>query len=181
MWFVEDALTPAALLGAAGVFVVLSGWSAGRGGITAMGFGLLLLGLSAFGIDTLVVTERERLEMRLNDLCDDFRHKRERTLDYFGTDTLKVMATAAMKLVTIEDPPRITDVQTTFTNQGSRAQMHFRANATISVEGYGNVGYQPSRFRLTWAREPAGWKIIGVTRLHPIQDKELGVLDRDAS
>lgn len=180
MWFIEDALTPAAILAAAGVFTILSGWSAGRGRIAAIGFLMLVLGAASFGVDAMFLTERERLETELRQLCDDFRNKRAGTLDYFATPALKAMVTAAMALVTVEDDPRITDVRTEITNEGSRAQMHFRANATINVQGFGQAGYQPSRFRLTWSREPEGWKIINVTRLHPVQDKELGVLDRNA-
>jgi len=182
MWFTEDALTPAVLLAAGGVFAVLSGWSSGRMGMTLIGLVLLFSSFASFGIDAVVITERERLESRLTLLCDDFRHKRDGTLDYFSDTVpgLQAMAMAAMKLVTVEDAPRITDVQTEFTNEGTRSSMHFRANAPISVEGFGNVGHQPSRFRLNWAKETDGWKIIKVTRLHPTQDRELGILDRDA-
>jgi hypothetical protein len=172
MWFIEDALTPAAILAAAGVFAILSGWSAGRTRTAVIGFLMLVLGAASFGIDAMILTERERLETELRQLCDDFRFKRAGTLDYFATPALKAMVTAALALVTVEDAPRITDVRTEITNQGSRAQMHFRANATIKVGG-DYAGYQPTRFRLTWSREPDGWKIINVTRLHPRRTRNL--------
>lgn len=182
MWFTEDALTPCAVFSAAGLFAVLVGWQSRRVRTGLFGFLMILVGVSAFSIDALVVTPREEIENRVRRLCDDFRNKRLGTLDYFSTTApeLKVAASAALALVTVESDPTLTDFQIQFTNEGSRATSRFRANANVSVAGYGHVGHQPSRFILTWAREGNDWKIIKVQRMHPVQDRELGLLDQRA-
>ncbi len=182
MWFTEDALTPGLLFGAAGLILMFAGWNSGRRNLAIVGLLSLILGGSAFVVDAMVVTESERIESLVHSLCDDFRHKRATTVEYFSP-TVPLLRTAvqtAMALVTIEEGPRLTDFQIRLTNQGTRATSHFRANATISVSPHGNVGHQPSRFILTWARESEGWKIIRVQRMHPHQDKELGLLDQIA-
>jgi hypothetical protein len=182
MWFTEDALTPAVVFGAAGLILMLAGWNAGRRGVAVAGLILAIIAGGAFLLDAAVVTESERVEVLVHSLCDDFRHKRAATVDYFSQTApqLRAAVSAAMALVTIEEGPRLTDFAIRVTNQGTRATSHFRANATISVRPHGHVGHQPSRFILTWAREREGWKIIRVQRMHPHQDKELGLLDRVA-
>lgn len=178
MWFLEDAMTPGVLFGTAGLAVILAGLNSGRKATLFIGVMLALVAGSAFVIDQAVVTEPEKIDLLVRSLCDDFRHKRAGTLDYFSRSEpgLKAAALAAQSLVTINEGPRITDVKIQVTNQGTRATSHFRANASISVAGYGDVGYQPSRFVLTWLRESDGWKIVKVQRFDPIQDKELELL-----
>ena len=182
MWFTEDALTPCAIFGAAGMMLLFTGLNNGQNRNTFLGGLLMIIGASAFLVDSMVVTERERIQTHVVTLCDDFQNRRAGTLDYFSQTApeLKVAAAAAMALVTLDTEPSLTDFQIDITNQGSRATTHFRANATISVKGVGSVGHQPSRFILTWAREGTEWKIIKVQRMHPIQDKELGLLDQTA-
>jgi hypothetical protein len=182
MWFTEDALTPCAVFGALGLVMLLSGLNSGRRGFVIGGVVLMLIGVSAFAIDHAVVTDREEIETLVRSLCDDFRHKRPGTVEYFSptAGALRIAVVGAMAMVTIEDEPRLTDFQIKITNQGSRATSHFRANATVNVQGFGNAGHQPSRFILTWSREQNAWKIINVQRMHPYQDKELGLLDQAA-
>lgn len=183
MWFTEDALTPCALFGAGGLVALFSGLSSSRRSLAALGVLLIVLAGSAFVIDHRVVTDRENIEARIVSLCEDFRRKRAAAIDYISSTApeLKAAVVAAMALVTVEDQPRLTDFDIKITNQGSRATSHFRANATISVKTVGNVGHQPSRFLFTWSREQNEWKIIKVQRLHPTQDKELGLLEQSAT
>lgn len=182
MWFTEDGLTPAALFGSAGLMLIFIGLNAGRLRNTILGGLLMIVGATAIIIDAVIVTAREEIESQVVTLCDDFQNHRPETLTYFSKTVpgLRQLAEAAMAMVTVESEPTLTDFQIQFTNEGSRATAHFRANATISVKGYGNVGHQPSRFMLTWAREGDGWKIIKVQRMHPIQDRELGLLTESA-
>jgi hypothetical protein len=181
MWFTEDPLTPCAVFGAAGLFVLLMARPGNRMRMSLFGVVLLAIGAGAFVVDSLVVTPAERLESRVRQLCDDFRHKRPATLDYFSPSVplLKATVQAALDTVTIETEPSLTDFRILFVND-ERATTHFRANATIAVKPYGNVGHQPGRFVLTWAKEGDEWKIVNVKRMHPIQDRELGLLDQTA-
>jgi hypothetical protein len=180
MWFTEDPVAPCAVFLAAGLFVLLVARPGNPWRTAFLGGLLIVCGLLAFVVDALVVTPRETIELRIRQLCDDFRHRRAGTIDYFSNTApeLKVAVASAMLLVTVESEPSLTDFQIRFTNQGSRATSHFRANAVISVKGHGNVGHQPSRFLLTWIREGNEWKIVKVQRLHPVQDRELGLLEQ---
>ncbi len=180
MWFTEDALTPCAVFGALGLATVLWARHAESRSLRIAGSLLLLLAGSTFLIDQLVVTDRERIEQRVVLLCEDFRNKRPETVDYFSAQSpdLKAAVKAAMTLVTVEGRLRLTDFDIRLTNNKTLATSQFRANATISVAGHGNVGHQPSRFLLTWGREEGDWKIIRVQRMHPYQDKELGLLEQ---
>lgn len=180
MWFTEDALTPCAVFGAAGLVALLTGLNSSRRMMSVGGLLLILLAGSAWIIDASVITDREELESLVHSLCEDFRQKRAGTIDYFSPTApeLRAAAIAAMALVTINDGPRLTDFDIKVTNQGTRATAHFRANATISVKAIGDVGHQPSRFILTFSREQHAWKIIKVQRMHPVQDRELGLLEQ---
>ena len=182
MWFTEDPLTPCAILGAAGLFVLLMARSGDRLRMGVLGVMLIAVGACAFLIDAVVVTPGERLESRVRHVCDDFRRGSPSTLAYFSDSVplLKQTAKSAMDMVTVETDPTITDFQIDFSKDGSRATTHFRANATISVKDHGNIGHQPSRFIVTWAHEGDEWKIIKVQRMHPIQDRELGLLEQAA-
>lgn len=182
MWFLEDALTPGAVFGVAGMIFLFRGLNNGIMRHVIIGGTLLIVGASAFVIDALVVTEREQIQSRVVNLCHDFQNHRASTYDYFSPTApeLKGLVGAAMELVTLESNPTLTDFRIQVTNQSTRATSHFRANATISVKGHGSVGHQPSRFILTWAREGDDWKIIRVQRMHPIQDRELGLLQQTA-
>lgn len=182
MWFTEDALTPCALFGAAGLVTFLSGLSSSNRMRVVLGVLLMAVAGRAFAVDHLVITDREQIEARVQALCDDFRHKRAGTVDYFSPTSplLKAAVIAAMALVTVEDQPRLTDFDIEITNNGTRATSHFRANATVSVKEFGNVGHQPSRFVLTWSREQNEWRIIKVRRLHPYRDDEMELLEKSA-
>jgi hypothetical protein len=123
-----------------------------------------------------IVTEGERLQERVVQLCDEFRNKHlEKTMDFISDahPELKTLFAAAMAMVTIGPDLRLSDFETTLTNENSRGRVHFRANATITVEGAGNVGRQPARIVLTFQREKGEWKIIGVERLNPITGKSM--------
>lgn len=183
MWFTENPWPPMLLCGI-GLLIGLGMWASSQR-VLHLGISLLslLLAGAIFFIEQAIVTPAEVVEQNVVRLCDEFRRKQPVALDYFSPTApdLRQMAAGAMEMVTIGDDLSVTDFQTTITNQGSRAQCHFRANATISLAGAGNVGRQPARFLLTWAKEGADWKIISVKRLNPINGSDMGMLDSRAS
>lgn len=164
------------------VFVVL--WSSNRRGlhlVLAAVFALLAGGI--YFAERAIVTEGERLQQRVAQLCEDFRKKNPRTGDYVSNTRpdLKLAIETAMAMVTIQSDFRLSDFQTKLTNENSRGTVHFRANATIGVQGFGDVGYQPFRVILTFQRENGEWKIIDVERLNPLNGKKMGTLDQSSS
>jgi hypothetical protein len=92
-----------------------------------------------------------------------------------------LLVETGMAMVTIQSDMRLSDFQTKLTNENSRGTVHFRANATIAVQGFGDVGYQPFRVILTFQRENGEWKIIDVERLNPLNGKKMGTLDQSSS
>ena len=183
MWFTENPWPPMLISGLL-AFVFLALWNANRRDLhfaIAMLFVLLAVGI--YFAERAIVTEGERLQLRVTQLCEDFRTKKlEKVLDYVSDTNpdLKGVFETAFKLVTIQSDLRLSDFQTTFTNENSRARVHFRANATIGVTGMGDVGYHPARLILTFQREKGEWKIIEVERLNPITGVSMGVLDQSS-
>jgi hypothetical protein len=180
MWFTEDPWPPMFACGLAALLAVAFWSNSKRALHLAAAMGLLALGGAIFVAEQVIVTPAEQVEGLVAQLCDDFRRKSPATLEHISASApeLKLMCQGAMALVEVQDDLRLTDLSTKLTNDDSRAVCHFRANAGLSVAGYGDVGRQPSRFELTWAKEPAGWKVITIRRLHPIRNEELSLLEK---
>lgn len=182
MWFTEDPWPPMFICGL-GALLAVAFWSASKRAVhLLLALGLLALGGIIYVAEQMILTPAEQVEALVAQLCNDFQRNDPATLDHFSDSApeLKLMAQAAMALVEIHDL-RLTDMHTRLTNNNTRAICHFRANAGLSVRGFGEVGHQPARFELTWAKEPAGWKIVAVKRLNPIRDEEMPLLERSAS
>lgn len=180
MWLTEDPWPPMFICGLAALLAVAFWSNSKRVVYLLTAVGLLILGGVVYLLEQAIVTPAEQVEALVGQLCEDFRQKKPETLDYFSDSApeLKLMCQAAMAMVEVKDDLRLTDLQTKLTNADSRAIVHFRANAGLSVVGYGDVGRQPARFELTWAKEPAGWKVVTVRRLHPINNEELSLMEK---
>lgn len=182
MWLIEDPWPPMLICGVLGLLFV--GWwgSCRRVFYLALGVSFFLLGGAIYVVEQVIVSPAEEVEQQTTLLCQQFQQKDPAMLDLFSATApdLKAMAAGAMALVSIGDDLRLTDFQTRVMAEGSRVVCHFRANATLSVTGMGNVGRQPARFELTWNLEPDGWKIVSVRRLNPIRDEEMPLLERQA-
>lgn len=183
VWFTEDPWPPMFICGLAALLAVAFWANSKRAAYLLAALGLLAFGGVLYVAEQAIVTPAEEIERLVVQLCEDFRRKSPTTLDYFSDSApeLKLMCQAALALVEIKDDLRVTDLHTKLTNDNTRAVCHFRANAGLSVTGFGDVGRQPARFELTWAKEPSGWKIIGVKRLHPIKDEEMSLMEKSAA
>ncbi|MBS0205741.1 MAG: hypothetical protein JSS49_22800 [Planctomycetes bacterium] len=181
MWLTENPWPPMLIAGLiALVYLVM--WNANRRGVHLV-LALLFL-LSCGGIYLLekaIVTDGEKVQARVVQLCEDFRDKKD-VSDYVSDSApgLKAMFQAAMQLVTVQSDMRLSDFQTTMSNENSRCKVHFRANATLNVASIGDVGYQPARLIVTFQRENGEWKIIEVERLNPINGKKMETLEQSA-
>jgi hypothetical protein len=182
MWFTENPWPPMVIaVFAAVVFLFL--WNANRRGLHfVLAVACLLAAAGIYLLERLIVTEGERLQQRVVQLCYDFRDKKPAVLDYVSDSfpKLKEMFSDALATVTIQSDLRMSDFQTTLTDDNSRGTVRFRANATINVSGYGDVGYQPAHLELVFEREKGEWKIIEIRRFNPINGKEIDVMQRSA-
>jgi hypothetical protein len=182
MWFSENPWPPmiiAAILAA--VFLLM--WNANHRGlhlVVAALFALLCGGF--YFLEQAIVTEGERLQQRVVQLCEDFRDKKPTVLEYVSDTApqVKLQFASALVMVTVGKDLRLSDFQTALTKDNTEGTVHFRANASLNVVGVGDVGYSPARLILTFQREKGEWKIIKVQRLNPLNGKEMDVLEQSA-
>ncbi len=175
MWFTENPWPPILIVGlVALVYLVL--WNSNRRGLhLVLAMVCVLLCVGIYGVERSIVTEGERLQHHVVQLCHDFRDKKPGVVDYVSPTQpkLKAMFEDALATVTVQSDLRLSDFQTKLTNENSRGTVRFRANATINVVGYGDVGYHSVQVEFTFARENGVWKIIDIKRFNPINGKEL--------
>lgn len=182
MWFTENPWPPIVICGGMAVIFFFM-WNANRRGLHL----LLCLGCLAlcglwYVVERAIVTDGERLQAKVIQLCEDFRDKKPGVTDYVSDahPDIKILFASASALVTVGNDLRMSDFQSTISNDGQQGTVHFRANATITIMGHGNVGYQPARLILTFQREKEDWKIIKVQRLNPINGNEMPALEQSA-
>ena len=176
MWFTENAWPPMLIAGIAGLICVAL-WNADRNSRYLVGAVIcLLLTGGLYAVERAVVTEGERLQDDVSQMCDQFRRRQPETLNHFSDSAtdLRTLCDTAMKMVEIEDDLRLTDFQTKFSNNHSRADVHFRANATISVMSFRSP--HPFRGLLTYQKEGGQWKIVGVQRLDVIRGDKIEIM-----
>lgn len=190
MWFTETPWPP--MIGLCVVAVLLFlGWLSQQKTIFLAGVALCLAlcGVVYF-VEQQIITERERVEQQLLDFAVAFQQdslqqglvnlivpgKAPVSLDFISAsaDSSRRMAEAALNVVDIPEPVRISDVRTTMSNNDSRAVTQFRATAAVKMGGgYADAIHQPTRWELTWQREKGDWKIIRATRLNFLSGEPL--------
>ena len=181
MWFTETPWPPIFICCVAAAVCGIVWFSTQRGKYLFFAFGLLFLSGLIFGLERMVVTEGELIEADVYTLTSAFQQKDlEKTLSFFSEENIidRAQVRVAMLLVTVKDDLRVSDVMVTVNEKDSLATSHFRANASMTMKGYGEVGWSPTRWELTWRRKEGEWRIIKVRRLHPIRDEEMGFLEQ---
>lgn len=189
MWFTETAWPPIIGISVLAVLLFL-GWLRGRklGYLLGVAFCLAMCGI-VWVVELQIVTEREHVEQRLLDLATTFQEEsmqvgmanflipggKLRTLDFISANSpdVRSLVETGLKLVDVANDVRISDVQTSLSNNNTRATTHLRATATITVGTFGNVGRQPTRWELTWQREQGEWRVLRATRLHFLSGEPL--------
>lgn len=179
MWFTETAWPPV-LICLVAVVLLLAAWmKRQRVGYLVGIVVLVFVAGGLFVVEARIVTDAERLEADIVDWTAAFqREDVDGTLSYIAPQAaaIRAIALAAMDLVNVQDDLRITDVQITIKNEGTRAVSRFRANATVDVKGYGNQGRRPSYWEVTWQKQADQWKVIRVVRLNVVTGEPIGIL-----
>lgn len=182
-WFTETPWPPVVLLSVLAALAV-AGWLGTQRGMYLVAVGVIAAACGAvILVERLVVTEAEIVEQRVRDLADAFRTKDlERTLSFFSATAVpeRFAITGAILVVTVHDDLTITDMDVELTAAGSRATSHFRANASVDGIGYAAQGRRPSRWRLTWQKEGADWKVVRIEQLDPVNGAPLDLWRRFA-
>lgn len=181
MWFTENPWPPMLIAGLAAL-VCVALWNSGQRRVYLLLAAVCALLCGGFYyLERAIVTEGEKLQALTVKLCEDFQKKDATVVRYFSDTApeLKLLIMGAMAMVDVKDDLRLTDFQTNLTNENSRGTVHFRANATLAVQGVGDVGHQPARIVLTYQREKDEWKIIAVDRLNPLTGKKMDTLAKE--
>lgn len=180
MWFTEAPWPPAVLFVSLAVIcgAVWMRQQQGKWLIAAVGC-LVGIGVS-FLIDSMVITDAENVESNVYELTSAFQKKQSERLHNLISDEKRSkwihdQVANALETVEVRDDLRVTDVSVEMKGK-DEAESHFRANATIIVQGHGNVGYKPSRWRMGWIREGGGWKVATLMRLNVMDGKDMDVM-----
>ena len=167
------------LLAVLGSLVCFGLWNSNRRNLYLMS-GFVFLGIvgAVYVVERAIVTDSEKLQAEVVQLCNQFRKRDPATLDHFSLNAtdLRFLCKTAMETVEIHDDLRLTDFHTRFTGQNSQASVHFRANATISAMGF--TGHHPFRCILDFQKEGGAWKIVDVQRLDPIKGDKINVMEK---
>ena len=181
MWFTETPWPPIFICCVAAAVCGIVWSSTQRDKYLFFAFGFLFFSGLIYGLERMVVTEAERIEADVYTLTSAFQQKDlEKTLSFFSEENVtdRALITTAMDWVTVHDDLRVSDVIVTVNEEDSLATAHFRANASVTMKGYGETGWRPSRWELTWQKEKDQWRIIRTRRLHPIRDEEMEPLEK---
>ena len=181
MWVTDNPWPPFFLLviSAGLMFWRWSQMQAGRGWL--IGAGCLLIAAGGVHlIDSLVVTDAEIVEQNVHELVTAFQKKDLPKTKSYLAPTIQPLAvpsliSSAMTFVQIHGDIDVKDLQVEMQRGKSVAISRFRANATVSTPGY-QQQHQPSRWELAWERIGGEWKIVRVTRLDYISDREVSLL-----
>lgn len=181
MWWQENPWPVAGVgFGLAFLFAVL--WTRSMRRVWIYGtIAALFLACGALALDEMYVTDRERMEGSVQQLCFAFQRNQVEAAQSFFSEQApewKGRVKEAMDMIEVENDLTVRDIAIEYLNDGGRAKTKFRANATVRFRKGESLGRQPSMWELTWQREQEGWKIIKVARLDPIGGKrELGLLE----
>lgn len=169
MWFTETPWPPILICTALAV-VLIAAWSADRRATYLAGVVCLLAAACAiFAVERFIVTDAERIEASVYGITSAFQQgELDETLDFISPKAPKIrdLVTMAMRMYDVHDDLRIRDLRVAMKSENSRGIATFRANATVSTAGHGDLGWHPSRWELTWQREADQWKVIRVCRLN---------------
>jgi len=169
MWFTETPWPPILICSVLAVLLI-AGWSANQRGSYLGGvLALVLLSGAIYVAELKIVTDAEQIEESVYGITSAFQQgDAGKTLEYVSAKApgIRMFISSAIQLVKVDDDLRVTDVHVTMKANGSRGISHFRANATVDVRGFGNLGHQPSRWEFTWQREANQWKVIHIYRLN---------------
>ena len=175
MWFIETPWPPM-IIAVILSLLFFSKWNKKRKKITLL-VSLILLAVVPviYLVEQKIVTEKEILESTIIDLCYSFKNKEmEKTLAFVHEDNKFDRARVKLGIegLTVSDDLRVTDIRVRVSDDAQAASTHFRANASILFRNRA-LGYQPSRWRLQWAKVNDQWKIIDIDQLHIVNGEKI--------
>jgi len=176
----DNPLPLALLFGAAALMAAL--FAMGRQTVKAylVVVVLALIAGGIFAIDSFVVTERERVEARINSLVRNFEAQNlDATLEHISQRALleRALVTGGIQVLHVPQPLAIKDISVALQNEDSVAISRFRVNGTVELNGR-SLGHQPSMWEVTWRKEGGEWKATKIQELDPIREEPLSRVEQ---
>jgi len=184
MWFTENSWPPILIcVVISGLIFALAG-SLKKPSLRKLGLALLLGCPALWLLERVIVTDQERhyaeIQARIHDLASAFQSNDKPGAVAFFSEDVPVLRTTAGTAIDMVNVTDVTVKELTVSPLDEKTlQSQFRANATLSLKLWGGTAStMPTRWRLEWQQRQGKWVIIAVTRLHPIRDEEIPILDR---
>ena len=181
MWFTETPWPPIFLCAIIAALCIVDLASSGRR-LSLFGvIGMAVASAAIFFIEQSIVTDAEQVEANVIAMTSGFEAGEvDTTLGYISPNAADIRANllTASLLVEKVEGLRVKSLVVEMKSNGTRAVSDFRANADLTIRGYGKVGRRPSRWQFTWQKEGDEWKVVRVRRLNPLTGEEMGLQDR---
>jgi hypothetical protein len=175
MWFTETPWPPFAICVVIAAILFGRWMMVRRTGLLLAAGVFLVLGSAVVVVESLIVTDAERVEAGVYDLAKAFESRDvERCLEFFSANDQadRDLLRRAARLATIDGPIRISDLSVALSSARSRATSRFRASADVSFQGHHDRAR--THWELTWQREGNDWKVVHVRRLSLLGENEVG-------
>ena len=179
MWFTETAWPPIILfLILGGIFFIC--WAQGKKAVfIAAILACIVACIATWYIEKRIVTPSEEVETAIVGIVDACENEDiDRMLNYVSprAKELRFLIAKGMKIVEVTGSLSARDIEIEMLAENTKARSRFRANGTIKAMEFEQ--FYPSQWKVDWQQEGGEWKITSVTRLHPVNGKEMGVLEK---
>lgn len=181
MWFTETPWPPMVIFAVTAIFCGWMWWERRQSWWVVGAIGCVALTVGTWIFERSILTPGEQIEGHLHAMAEAFREgDRDELLSYISlrADRVRDYVDVGLFTVTEVEHLRITDTDVSLLAAGSRAKLHFRANGSFSIRGYGDAGHRATRWEMTWQQEGGLWKVIEIQRLDTITGAPIGLLHR---
>ncbi len=175
-WLTDNPWPLILLLSGTAILLGVSGHSKARG----VAIVLVLLAVGVYFLEQSLISDAERVEMRLEEIHQAFHKEDLTTIDSMIADQsahLRDTAKRGLDLVDLDSGFHMQDIVVTIGADGKSADVELRANGTVQVKSQNMTSHIATRWKTKWVLLNGEWKLSEVHRLDPMTGKEIGVLD----
>jgi hypothetical protein len=140
---------------------------------------LLLAAAGVYFAEQAIVTGREQLELRLDELRLAFiRDDLQQIRAFLSPDAPQLLQTAesGLKLVQVSGGVHLKEVEVQVQPSGQQATVHFRANGPVLLRESQQSLHMVTRWKTIWELTAGEWLLQDVQRLDPLSGQPIGIL-----
>ncbi len=140
---------------------------------------LLLAAAGVYFAELAIVTGREQLELRLDELRLAFvRDDLQQIRAFLSPDAPPLLQTAesGLKLVQVSGGVHLKEVEVQVQPSGQQATVHFRANGPVLLRESQQSRHMVTRWKTIWELTAGEWLLQDVQRLDPLSGQPIGIL-----